>query len=322
MDVPRDFTFNFNDEEQRRIARRNALHRTFWNAEYGVDTPEAMDTLLSIAGEFNLTDQQLVDVWVRFPNGRTERTTPPPPHPGRGSGYRRYNSGAPRYTVFWGQRAPTFDEFRAFLRNVQREHEERQAQADLHTSRIKPYQYPTGGVDFNNRELPSGSHFEGFYSEHGCAVGTDPHSQKLVQGRAVIDKLFDLVEHTEKAEAGRERLLEELRALRTNFGGVRRPAEGNNDGTFYTALLVEHAEELRTTNSSLVGHAEELKTTNHSLAQHAERAELSRERLLEELRGLRLELGQLSRPSRSNTDRTFYVACGCLGVLVLMLFFK
>jgi len=44
--------------------------------------------------------------------------------------------------------------------------------------------------------------------------------------------------------------------------------------------------------------------------------------ILEELRGLRLELSQLARPSHSNSDRTFYVACGCLGVLVLMLFFK
>ena len=44
--------------------------------------------------------------------------------------------------------------------------------------------------------------------------------------------------------------------------------------------------------------------------------------ILEELRGLRLELSQLAQPSHSNSDRTFYVACGCLGVLVLMLLFK
>ena len=58
------------------------------------------------------------------------------------------------------------------------------------------------------------------------------------------------------------------------------------------------------------------------LVEHAEKAEVGRERLLEELRGLRLELGSLRRPTDSNTDRTFYVACACLGVLVLTLFFK
>ena len=58
------------------------------------------------------------------------------------------------------------------------------------------------------------------------------------------------------------------------------------------------------------------------LVEQAEKAEAGRERLLEELRGLRLELGSLRRPADSNTDRTFYVACACLGVLVLTLFFK
>ena len=130
----------------------------------------------------------------------------------------------------------------------------------------------------------------------------------LIHGHIAIDKLSHLVEHAEKAEAGRERLLEELRTLRTDFGGVRRPADSNDDSTFYTALLVEHTQELN--------------TTNYSLVEHAEKAELGRERLVEELRGLRLELGQLTRPSRSDTDRTFYVACACLGALVLMLFFK
>ena len=314
MDVPRDFTFNF-DENKQKVeaekklkARQDALANVFFSRGYWVDTDEAMGGLLSIAEEFNLTDEQLFGVWVRFPNGCTIGR----PHPNLRIGTR----------LIISQSVHKFDEFRAFLRNVQREHKERQTQADLHTSRIKPYQYRTGVVNHNNGELPPGRHYEGIYGEHGRAGGNHADDLKLVQGRAVIDKLFDLVEHAEKAEAGRERLLEELRALRTNFSGVRRPAEGNNDGTFYTALLVEHAEELRTTNSSLVGHAEELRTTNHSLVEHAERAELSRERLLEELRGLRLELSQLSRPSRSNTDRTFYVACGCLGVLVLMLFFK
>jgi hypothetical protein len=144
----------------------------------------------------------------------------------------------------------------------------------------------------------------------------------LIHGHIATEKLSHLVEHAEKAEAGRERLLQELRALRTDFGGVRPPVQRNDDVTLYTACLVEHAEEIKTSNCSLVGHAEELKTTNHSLVEHAEKADLDRERILEELRGLRIELGQLARPSHSNSDRTFYVACGCLGVLVLMLFFK
>ena len=60
----------------------------------------------------------------------------------------------------------------------------------------------------------------------------------------------------------------------------------------------------------------------NSLTEHAEKAEAGRERLLEELRGLRLELVSLRRRADSNTDRTFYVACACLGVLVLTRFFK
>ena len=249
MDVPKTkktgFESYFHEEQEKRKARERGLANVFSARGYWVDTDEAMGGLLSIAEEFNLTDEQLFGVWVRFPNGCTIRRPRAP-------------SGGALYLII-SQSVHKFDEFRAFLRNVQREHKERQTQADLHTSRIKPYQYPTGGVNNLNGEYSPGSHYEGFYSEHGHAGLTNLHSfrdYKLVQGRAVIDKLFDLVEHAEKAEAGRER------------------------------------------------------------------AELSRERLLEELRGLRLELGQLSRPSRSNTDRTFYVACGCLGVLVLMLFFK
>ena len=241
MDVPKTkktgFESYFHEEQEKRKARERGLANVFFSRGYWVDTDEAMGGLLSIAEEFNLTDEQLFGVWVRFPNGCTISRTHPVVN-------------TSKLTI--SQSVHKFDEFRAFLRNVQREHKERQAQADLHTSRIKPYQYPTGGVNRLNGEYPPGSHYEGFYSEHGGAGATDLNSfkdQKLIQGRAVIDKLFDLVEHAEKAEAGRERLLEELR-------------------------------------------------------------------------GLRLELGQLSRPSRSNTDRTFYVACGCLGVLVLMLFFK
>ena len=225
------------EAEKRLRARRDALNNVFMNGEYCVDTPEAMGGLVSIAEEFNLTAEELFGAWVRFPNGCTKRS-PPNGH----------------FSI--SQSVHKFGEFRAFLRNVQHEHEERQAQADLHVSRIKPYQYRTSDVNVYKRELPPGPHFEGIYGEHGGALPTDVHYKTLVQGRAVIDKLFDLVEHAEKAEAGREK------------------------------------------------------------------AELSRERLLEELHGLRLDLGQLSRPSRSNTDRTFYVACGCLGVLVLMLFFK
>ena len=132
-----------------------------------------------------------------------------------------------------------YNKLRALLRKLRREHEERQAQAKLHASRVTRYQHEV---------VPS---FQGKYGEYGDIPlnGTHPDSVKQVQGQAVIDKLFDLVEH-------------------------------------------------------------------------AERAELGRESLVEELRGLRLELGQLTRPLRSDTDRTFYVACACLGALVLVLFFK
>ena len=306
--VPSDFRFNFNEDERER--RINVLWDAFWRAGYWVDRLEDRETLLSIATEFNIGGDSydysdLVSLWVRFPNGCTERRNDPanPGHPAK-------------YTI--SQSAHKFNEFRAFLREVQREHNERQAKGDLYTSRIKPYQYRTGG-----------RHFEGAFGERGEAIENDAPSRKLIQGRAVVDKLFDLVEHAEKAEAGRERLLEELRALRTDFGGVRQPVQRNDDVTLYTACLVEHADEIKTSNYSLVEHAQELKATSYSLVEHAEkadlgreRADLGRERILEELRGLRLELGQLARPSRSNSDRTFYVACGCLGVLVLMLFFK
>ena len=233
------FESYFYEEQDEMKARQDALARAFTATGYRVDTPECVSGLLSIAEEFDIKFDDLARVWRRFPN----ECTIPAPNP-----YSSY------YHI--SQSVHKFDEFRAFLRNLLREDKERQAQADLHTTRIKPYQYRTGGLNLNNRELPPGPHFEGTYGEHGYAESHHPDSNRLVQGRAVIDKLFDLVEHAEKAEAGREK------------------------------------------------------------------AELSRERLLEELRGLRLDLGQLSRPSRSNTDRTFYVACGCLGVLVLMLFFK
>ena len=318
--VPSDFKFNFNQDEQER--RIKALGNAFWNAGYWVDRLEDRETLLSIATEFNIGGDSydysdLVSLWVRFPNGCTERCPPRDyydcsvtPHP------------EGKYKI--SQSAHKFNEFRAFLREVQRELNERQAKGDLYTSRIKPYQYLAGSVN-----QPPDRHFEGTFGERGEVRDNDYSSRTLIQGRAVVDKLFDLVEHAEKAEAGRERLLEELRALRTDFGGVRQPVQRNDDVTLYTACLVEHADEIKTSNYSLVEHAQELKATSYSLVEHAEkadlgreRADLGRERILEELRGLRLELGQLARPSRSNSDRTFYVACGCLGVLVLMLFFK
>ena len=218
--------------------QRVRLCKAFIDAGYWVDTPEAMDGLLNIAEEFNLSLGALAGVWSRFPNkGYTES--------------RALKQGEYGWEPMRGHHVrivstisqSRYDELRALLRKFGQEHEERQAQAKLHASRVTRYQYEVA---------PS---FEGMYGEYGERHAS-PDRVKQVQGRAVIDKLFDLVEHAEKAEAGREK------------------------------------------------------------------AELSRERLLEELRGLRLELGQLSRPSRSNTDRTFYVACGCLGVLVLMLFFK
>ena len=303
--VPSDFTFNFNEEQQKRKAREDDLYRAFWNQGYWVDTHEASDTLLNIAEEFNMPNAELAHVWLRFPNGCTQRRAPP----GRTSGHDI------KYTI--SQATHKFDEFRAFLRNLQREHEKRQAQAELHTSRLKPYQYVPGYANNSNGgQLPPSCHYEGIYGEYGAANGNHADGWKLVQGRAMIDKLFDLVERAEKAEEGREKLLEELRGLRADFGGVRRPADnGNADNTLYTACLVEHTEEL--------------KTTNYSLVEHAEKAELGREktvlgleRLLEELRGLRLELGSLRRPANSNADRAFYIACACLGVLILMLFFK
>jgi hypothetical protein len=316
--VPSDFKLNFNEDERKR--RINALWDAFGKAGYWVDRLEDRETLLSIATEFNIGGDynysDLASLWVRFPNGCTERRNNPE---------QPYTPA--KYII--SQAAHKFNEFRAFLREVQREHNERQAKGDLYTSRIKPYQYTAGYVDHQYPHRPPGRHFEGVFDKYGRASNIDAPSLTVIQGRAVVDKLFDLVEHAEKAEAGRERLLEELRALRTDFGGVRQPVQRNDDVTLYTACLVEHADEIKTSNYSLVEHAQELKATSYSLVEHAEkadlgreRADLGRERILEELRGLRLELGQLARPSRSNSDRTFYVACGCLGVLVLMLFFK
>lgn len=243
--VPSDFTFNFNKEQQKRKARQDDLYTTFWNQGYWVDTHEASDTLLNIAEEFNMTNAELAHVWLRFPNGCTQHRAPP----GRTSGHDI------KYTI--SQATHKFEEFRTFLRELQRKHEERQTQADLHTSRLKPYQYVTGYANHNNRELPPGRHYEGIYGEYERANGNHADDWKLVQGRAMIDKLFDLAERAEKAEAGRERLLEELRGLRADFDGARRPADSSNaDNTFYTACLVEHTEELKTTNYSLVEHAE------------------------------------------------------------------
>ena len=320
--LPSDF--NWDEQEKERQERLVGLCGSFWSVGYWVDRVEDCETLLNIAREFNVQEDKLASSWCRFPHGCTERRI----FETRTGGVRpTHTTTEEKYII--SQSAHKFNEFRAFLREVQREHNERQAKGDLYTSRIKPYQYIAGSLNYGDRQLPPGRHFEGSFGERGEAIENDAPSRKLIQGRAVVDKLFDLVEHAEKAEAGRERLLEELRALRTDFGGVRQPVQRNDDVTLYTACLVEHADEIKTSNYSLVEHAQELKATSYSLVEHAEkadlgreRADLGRERILEELRGLRLELGQLARPSRSNSDRTFYVACGCLGVLVLMLFFK
>ena len=250
MDVPKTkktgFESYFHEEQEKRKAREDALAQAFMNNGYWVDTTEALGGLLDIAEEFDIKFDDLARVWRRFPNGCTIRSSPPP--------ISQFHECVYKYTI--SQSVHKFDEFREFLRKLRLEHKERQAQADLHTSRIKPYQYGAGFVNQSDLVLPPGRHFDGFYSEYGQAFTHAPDSWKQVQGRAVIDKLFDLVEHAEKAEAGREK------------------------------------------------------------------AQLGRERLLEELCGLRLELGQLTRPSRSDTERTFYVACACLGALVLMLIFK
>jgi len=50
--VPSDFKFNFNEDEQER--RIKALWDAFWRAGYWVDRLEDRETLLSIATEFNI----------------------------------------------------------------------------------------------------------------------------------------------------------------------------------------------------------------------------------------------------------------------------
>jgi len=244
--VPSDFRFNFNGDEQERQKRIKVVWDAFWNAGYWVDRLEDRETLLSIATEFNIGGDSydysdLVSLWVRFPNGCTERRIDPanPRQPAK-------------YTI--SQSSHKLGEFRAFLREAQREHKERLAQGDRYMSRIKPYQYIAGGVNRDNKT--PGRHFEGVYREHGQADATSVDYSKLIQGRAAVDKLFDLVEHAEKAEAGRDR------------------------------------------------------------------ADLARERILEELRGLRIDIQALRQPERERKDYTLPLGSACLGVLVLMLFFK
>lgn len=87
MDVPKTkktgFESYFHEEQEKRKARENALATVFFSRGYWVDTPEAMGGLLSIAEEFNLTDEQLFGVWARFPNGCT--ITRPLPDSSRGT---------------------------------------------------------------------------------------------------------------------------------------------------------------------------------------------------------------------------------------------
>ena len=352
--VPSDFKFNFNEEQQKRKEKQDQLGQAFWEKGHWVDQAVHREQLVSIAEEFELDNSTLVAYWRScFPAERTVVV----PHPA--------NATLSQRKCPVSDRADKFDEFRSFVSKHARERKEREAHAELHASRMKPYQYIAGDSNYRHSDTyypPPSPTYEGAYDKEGRGTGYTVDTCKLVQGRAVIDKLFDLVERAEKAEVDRERLLEELRGLRADFGGVRRPADsGNADNTFYTACLVEHAEkaeegrerlleELRglradfggvrqpadSSNADstlytayLVEHAAELKTTNYSLVEHAEKAELGREktvlgleRLLEELRGLRLELGSLKRPANSNADRAFYIACACLGVLILMLFFK
>jgi len=228
--------------EARNEARKGPLYEAFLKAGYWVDALEDREALLDIAREFNIGDIDLVSAWERFPNGctvlREVRSEP--------------NYGGLKRII--SQSSHKLGEFRAFLREAQREHKERLAQGDRYTSRIKPYQYIAGGVNRDNKT--PGRHFEGVYREHGQADATSVDYSKLIQGRAAVDKLFDLVEHAEKAEAGRDR------------------------------------------------------------------ADLARERILEELRGLRIDIQALRQPERERKDYTLPLGSACLGVLVLMLFFK
>ena len=228
--------------EARNEARKGPLYEAFLKAGYWVDALEDREALLDIAREFNIGDIDLVSAWERFPNGctvlREVRSEP--------------NYGGVKRII--SQSSHKLGEFRAFLREAQREHNERLAHGDRYTSRIKPYQYFAGGVNRDNKTPVR--HFEGFYGEHGHAASTSVDYCKLIQGRAAVDKLFDLVEHAEKAEAGRDR------------------------------------------------------------------ADLARERILEELRGLRIDIQALRQPERERKDYTLPLGSACLGVLVLMLFFK
>ena len=229
--------------EARNEARKGPLYEAFLKAGYWVDALEDREALLDIAREFNIGDIDLVSAWESFPNGCTVFRELPRSEPNYG-GLKRIIS----------QSSHKLGEFRAFLREAQREHNERLAQGDRYTSRIKPYQYIAGGVNRDNKT--PGRHFEGVYREHGQADATSVDYSKLIQGRAAVDKLFDLVEHAEKAEAGRDR------------------------------------------------------------------ADLARERILEELRGLRIDIQALRQPERERKDYTLPLGSACLGVLVLMLFFK
>ena len=229
--------------EARNEARKGPLYEAFLKAGYWVDALEDREALLDIAREFNIGDIDLVSAWESFPNGCTVFRELPRSEPNYG-GLKRIIS----------QSSHKLGEFRAFLREAQREHNERLAQGDRYTSRIKPYQYFAGGVNRDNKTPVR--HFEGVYREHGQADATSVDYSKLIQGRAAVDKLFDLVEHAEKAEAGRDR------------------------------------------------------------------ADLARERILEELRGLRIDIQALRQPERERKDYTLPLGSACLGVLVLMLFFK
>jgi len=229
--------------EARNEARKGPLYEAFLKAGYWVDALEDREALLDIAREFNIGDIDLVSAWESFPNGCTVFRELPRSEPNYG-GLKRIIS----------QSSHKLGEFRAFLREAQREHNERLARGDRYTSRIKPYQYIAGGVSRDNKT--PGRHFEGVYREHGQADATSVDYSKLIQGRAAVDKLFDLVEHAEKAEAGRDR------------------------------------------------------------------ADLARERILEELRGLRIDIQALRQPERERKDYTLPLGSACLGVLVLMLFFK